>query len=130
MESSDVVIDLNGDVEQDVTMVVFANEALTDDKWNQMSPGEMLTPYLLPMELPESNLRSLSDYAMSFVKRSDYNLLSVLHDINQAIYHDYTYVPGVTNLETTPYDVFQKRRGVYQDSAKVAVKKRCLWWLR
>ncbi len=272
LESSDVVIDLNGDSEQEVTMVVFANEALTDDKWTQMAPGEMLivrrgwvtwdseaqglaqetiltgktyarkiiaqpkkkpkpqtyrilhetiyrydnpvtesrhvfrmkprdylyqrlvshkisvkppvvlsenedvfgnivyhtnikkpytvleirtesvvkvyphlytsipdelnqnipliwmpwqrqmmTPYLLPMELPESNLRSLSDYAMSFVKRSDYNLLSVLHDINQAIYHDYTYIPGVTNLETTPYDVFQKRRGVCQDFANLFI---------
>lgn len=82
---------------------------------------QMMSPYLLPMELPESNLRSLSDYAMSFVKRRDYNLLSVLHDINQAIYQDYTYIPGATVLETTPYEVFQKRKGVCQDFANLFI---------
>jgi transglutaminase-like putative cysteine protease/predicted glutamine amidotransferase len=82
---------------------------------------QMMMPFLLPMELPESNLRSLSDYAMSFVKRSDYNLLSVLHDINQSIYHDYKYIPGITSLATTPFDVYEKRSGVCQDFANLFI---------
>lgn len=82
---------------------------------------QMMSPYLLPMELPESNLRSLSDYAMSFVTRSDYNLLSVLHDINRAIYNDYVYEPKVTSLQTTPFEVFENRRGVCQDFANLFI---------
>lgn len=76
---------------------------------------QMMSPYLLPPELPESELNELIDFAMSFVKRNDYDLMEVLNDINQTIYRDFQYVPGETSLVTTPYELYMTRRGVCQD---------------
>jgi transglutaminase-like putative cysteine protease/predicted glutamine amidotransferase len=76
---------------------------------------QMMSPYLLPPELPESELIELTDFAMSFVKRNDYDLMKVLEDINQTIHRDFKYVPGVTSIATTPYDLYIMRRGVCQD---------------
>ncbi|MFV8754512.1 class II glutamine amidotransferase [Nannocystaceae bacterium ST9] len=75
----------------------------------------MLTPYLLPPELPETQLLELIDYARSFVKRNDYDLLETLLDINATIFSDYEYVPGSTTLGTTAWEVYERRRGVCQD---------------
>jgi transglutaminase-like putative cysteine protease/predicted glutamine amidotransferase len=75
----------------------------------------MLQPYLLPPELPESNLTELSSYAMSFVERNDYDLLDTLLDMTTTIKSDYLYVQGSTNLSTTAFDVYVNRRGVCQD---------------
>ena len=82
---------------------------------------QMMTPYLLPVELPESQLRELSDYGMSFVERQDYNLVATLTDLNATIKRDFAYVTGSTNLETTPYEVFKKKRGVCQDFANLFI---------
>jgi len=82
---------------------------------------DMMHPYLLPAELPVSQLRELSDYAMSFVKRQDHDLIETLLDINQTIHRDYAYVPGSTNLETTPWEVYVNRRGVCQDFANLFI---------
>lgn len=82
---------------------------------------DMMHPYLLPPELPVSQLRELSDYAMSFVERQDHDLIETLLDINQTVYRDYAYVPGSTNLETTPWEVFVNRRGVCQDFANLFI---------
>ncbi len=82
---------------------------------------QMMTPYLLPAELPESQLQELSDYAMSIVERNDYNLLETLKDMNQQIFNDYQYETGSTNLETTAYDVFVTRKGVCQDFANLFI---------
>lgn len=75
----------------------------------------MLTPYLLPPELPETQLLELIDYAHGFVRRNDYDLLDTLLDINATIFSDYEYVPGATNLYTTAWQVYEQRRGVCQD---------------
>jgi len=82
---------------------------------------QMMLPYLLPSELPESQLAELTDYAMSFVMRNDYDLLSVLSDINNTLHQDYAYVSGSTTLETTPFDVYLHRHGVCQDFANLFI---------
>ncbi len=82
---------------------------------------QMMTPYLLPPELPETQLRELTEYATSFVERNDYNLVATLKDMNITIYRDYKYVPGVTALSTTPFEVYTSRAGVCQDFANLFI---------
>jgi transglutaminase-like putative cysteine protease/predicted glutamine amidotransferase len=76
---------------------------------------QAMQPFLLPFELPESELVELTEYAMSFVKRNDYDLLDTLLDINSTIFHEYTYRQGSTTVFTSPYEVYAQRRGVCQD---------------
>jgi len=76
---------------------------------------QVLQPFLLPMELPESELHELSDYAMSFAVRNDYDILDTLLDVNFSIFREYQYMPGSTNVLTSPFDVYVNRRGVCQD---------------
>jgi len=75
----------------------------------------MLQPYLVPPELPESELLELLDYAMRFVERNDANVLDTLLDLNDAIHREYSYVPGETTFATTAFEVYATRRGVCQD---------------
>ena len=82
---------------------------------------QMMLPYLLPPELPETQLRQLTDFAMSFVKRNDSHLIDSLMDINKKIHEDFTYVQGITFLETTAFDVFSLRKGVCQDFANLFI---------
>lgn len=82
---------------------------------------QMVAPYLLPTELPQSQLRELSDYAMSFVERQDYDLVESLMDMSDTIYREYRYLAGSTTIETTPYDVYTTRRGVCQDFANLYI---------
>ncbi|EYF00311.1 class II glutamine amidotransferase [Chondromyces apiculatus] len=76
---------------------------------------QILQPYLLPPELPESELAELVDYGMSFVERNDYDLLDTLLDLNSTIFNEYKYAAGTTTLSTTAFDVYANRRGVCQD---------------
>ncbi len=76
---------------------------------------QVLRPYLLPSELPESELTELADYAMGFVERNDADLLDTLVDMNQTIYQEYKYAPSSTTLNTSAFDVYANRRGVCQD---------------
>ena len=76
---------------------------------------QVLQPFLLPEELPESELHELIDYAMSFVERNDYDLLETLLDLNESIHREYQYVQGATTLLTTPFETYVNRRGVCQD---------------
>lgn len=76
---------------------------------------QVLQPFLLPPELPESELNELLDYAMSFVKRNDSDLLETLLDINASIHREYAYRQGTTTLGTTPFEVYVNRHGVCQD---------------
>jgi len=76
---------------------------------------QILEPFLLPPELPESQLDELLDYAMSFVKRNDSDLLETLLDINGALHREYAYRQGTTTVATTPFEVYATRRGVCQD---------------
>lgn len=82
---------------------------------------QMMLPYLLPMELPETQLQELYEYAMSFALRQDHDLLQTLMDINATIYRDFRYVSGSTTLQTTPFDVYVNRRGVCQDFANLFI---------
>jgi transglutaminase-like putative cysteine protease len=76
---------------------------------------EMMAPYLLPEELPETQLQELADYAMSFAERNDYDLIGTLLDMNGSIFKEYAYQKGSTTLATTAFDVYANRRGVCQD---------------
>jgi len=82
---------------------------------------QMMQAYLMPPELPEPELRELSEFAMSFVERNDYDLVETLLDLNRTIYRDFTYVSGSTTVETTPFQVYSTRKGVCQDFANVLI---------
>lgn len=82
---------------------------------------QMMEPFLLPQELPETQLRELNDYAMSFVERNDHHLFETLCDMNRTIYEDYTYKTGSTTLETTAFEVYFNRQGVCQDFANLLI---------
>jgi transglutaminase-like putative cysteine protease len=81
----------------------------------------MLSPYLAPLELPETKLRELYDYAMSFVESNNHDLMETLFAINLTLFREYRYVPGSTRLDTTPYEVFASKRGVCQDFANLFI---------
>lgn len=83
--------------------------------------SHMMHSYLLPPELPESQLEELSEYARSFAARNRSELLATLDDIAWTIYSDYSYKPGFTSIETTPYEVFSARAGVCQDFANLMI---------
>ena len=82
---------------------------------------QMMTAYLLPPELPETQLVELTEYAMSFVKRNDYRLVDTIKDMNLSIYRDYKYVPASTSLNTTPFEIYANRKGVCQDFANLLI---------
>lgn len=82
---------------------------------------QMMMSYLLPPELPETQLLALSDYAMGFVERNDYDLFETLKDINTTLYQDLSYIPGATTLKSTPFEVFINRQGVCQDFANLMI---------
>lgn len=75
----------------------------------------MLQPYLLPPELPDTQLTELHEYAMSFVERNGYDLVDSLLDMNQSIFRDYAYKQGSTTVFTTAFECYVKRQGVCQD---------------
>jgi transglutaminase-like putative cysteine protease len=85
--------------------------------WEHM----MLFPYLAPVELPETQLRELYDYAMSFVESNHHDLMETLFAINLSLYRNYRFFPGSTRLETTPYEVFTSKKGVCQDFANLFI---------
>jgi transglutaminase-like putative cysteine protease/predicted glutamine amidotransferase len=76
---------------------------------------EMMAPYLLPGELPETQLQELADYAHAFVERNDKDLIGTVLDMNRSIFKEYKYLQGSTTLGTTAFDVYANRRGVCQD---------------
>jgi transglutaminase-like putative cysteine protease/predicted glutamine amidotransferase len=76
---------------------------------------QVLQPFLLPPELAETELEELSDYAMSFADRNDFDVLETLLDVNATLHREYRYVPGATTVATTPFEFFVQRRGVCQD---------------
>jgi transglutaminase-like putative cysteine protease/predicted glutamine amidotransferase len=82
---------------------------------------KMMDPYLIPHELPESQLSELMLYAMSFAERNGRHLMDTLNDINQTIYRDYAYVQGSTSVKSTCFDVYALREGVCQDFANLFI---------
>lgn len=81
----------------------------------------MLQAYLSPPELSEAELYELSNYAMSFVKRNNHDVIEILNDINRTIHREYTYMSGATSLATTSYDIYFHRCGVCQDFANLFI---------
>ena len=75
----------------------------------------------MPPELPETQLAELAEYAMSFVKRNESDLLDTLLDINQTIFKEYAYTQGATTVYTTPFEVYANRKGVCQDFTNVMI---------
>jgi transglutaminase-like putative cysteine protease len=82
---------------------------------------QVLQPFLLPPELPESELEELLGYAMRFVRRNDADLLETLLDLTGTLHQEYAYRPGVTTLATTPFEVYTRRQGVCQDFTNLFV---------
>jgi len=82
---------------------------------------KMLSPYLTPAELPETQLTEIYDYAMSFVGRNNGDLMETLFDINLTFFREYAYISGSTNNLTTPYDVLVNKRGVCQDFSNLFI---------
>jgi transglutaminase-like putative cysteine protease/predicted glutamine amidotransferase len=82
---------------------------------------QVLQPFLLPPELPETELAELVEYAMTFVERNNYDLLDTLLDINHSIREEYEYRQGSTTNATTPFEVYAKRHGVCQDFANLFI---------
>jgi transglutaminase-like putative cysteine protease/predicted glutamine amidotransferase len=82
---------------------------------------QMMLPYLLPPELPESQLMELVEYAQGFAARQDNDLIETLVDINESLYRDFQYLSGSTTLMTTPFDVYVERKGVCQDFANLFI---------
>ncbi len=76
---------------------------------------QLLQPFLMPPELPQTQLEELFEYAMSFVRRNDYDLFDTLLDLNSTLHREYRYTPGATHLGTTAWEVYEARRGVCQD---------------
>ena len=76
-----------------------------------------LSQYLQSEELPDTQVEALFEYAMTFVRANNDDLLEALFAMNLALYHDFEYVPGSTSNATTPYEVFSTKRGVCQDFA-------------
>ena len=86
--------------------------------WEQ----KMLGPYLQPMELPDTQLLEIYDYARQFVSDNKYDLLEALFAINLEFKKSYKYMPGSTRHETTPYEVYVKKQGVCQDFAGLFIQ--------
>jgi transglutaminase-like putative cysteine protease len=82
---------------------------------------KMLEPYLNPVELPDTQLLALYEYAMGFVRRNDSNLMETLFAINLELFRNFEYVPGCTDLGTSPFQVYLDRRGVCQDFSNLFI---------
>lgn len=108
-------------VREDAWLPPFADERVGIPPVWMPWQRQMMLPYLLPPEMPETMLSELQDFAMSFVNRQEGDLVRTLLDLNEAVFEDFAYVSGSTNLETTPFDVYVNRRGVCQDFAQLVV---------
>lgn len=118
----ELTIAMESEVElHDFDPFAFANLPIRPSYPLAWMPWErkMLEPYLNPIELPETQLSEIYEYAMSFVEANNYDLMESLFAMNLTLFRDYAYVPGSTRLETTPYEVFQNKKGVCQDFANL-----------
>jgi transglutaminase-like putative cysteine protease len=121
---SELVLEARSDVELlDVDPVEFRPTRVRSTIPLVWMPWQrhMLDPYLLPPELPESELIELTEYVMSFARRNDFELLDTLMDLNASIFAEYTYKQGSTNLQTSAFDVYVNRRGVCQDFSNLFI---------
>ncbi len=75
----------------------------------------MLTPFLTPPELPDSQIEELSNFAMSFVKKCGNDIMETLFAINLTLFKEFKYEAQSTSNNTTPFEVYSQRKGVCQD---------------
>jgi transglutaminase-like putative cysteine protease len=122
---TDLIITAESEVElRDLDPFAFARLPIRPPSWPvAWMPWErtMLAPYLTPVELPDTQLQALYDYGMEFVRRNDGDLMETLFAINLELFKNYEYVPGCTELGTTPYQVYVQRTGVCQDFANLFI---------
>ncbi len=107
----------------DVDPFAFAGQPIRPPFPLSWMPWEqkMLVPYLTPIELPETQLTELYDYAMSYVERNQRDLMETLFDINLSLFREFKYLPGSTTVETTPFEVMTQKQGVCQDFANLFI---------
>ena len=121
---TELVVDAESTVELlDVDPFAFARVPIRPSFPLVWMPWEhvMLSPYLQPVELPDTQLQEITDYAMAFVERNNRDLMETLFAINLALFREYKYVPGSTHLATTPWEVLINKRGVCQDFANLFI---------
>jgi transglutaminase-like putative cysteine protease len=63
----------------------------------------------------------ITDYAMGYVERNHRDLMETLFAINLGLNRDLKYEPGMTTVNTTPYEVLVTRTGVCQDFANLFI---------
>jgi transglutaminase-like putative cysteine protease len=85
------------------------------------SEQRVLQPFLNAPELPRPELRAIADYGDDVADRNDYDLVGTLTDLAATIHHEFEYTPGVTTLQTTPFEVLSSQRGVCQDFANLFI---------
>jgi transglutaminase-like putative cysteine protease len=81
----------------------------------------MLAPYLRAEELPPTQLRELYEYAMSFVRPNNGDVMETLFAINLELFRSYKYIRGTTTVATSAFDVLCNKRGVCQDFANLFI---------
>jgi transglutaminase-like putative cysteine protease len=108
---------------QDVNPFAFAESSQRPIFPVNWMPWEskMLAPYLSPVELPDTQMEEIFEYAISFVKRNNRDLLETFFDINLTFFREFSYQPASTTLETTPFEVLVSKRGVCQDFANLMI---------
>jgi transglutaminase-like putative cysteine protease len=101
----------------------FASRASRDTFPVHWMPWEskMLVPFLAPVELPETQLNEIHEFAMGFVTRNRQDLLETLFDMNLTLFREFQYLPRSTSLETTPHEVLTSKHGVCQDFANLMI---------
>ena len=80
-----------------------------------------LSHFLRSVELPDSQLDELFDYASGFARRANGDIIETMFAVNLELYNGYRYEPGSTHLATTPFETMRDRRGVCQDFAQLFV---------
>jgi transglutaminase-like putative cysteine protease len=85
------------------------------------SEQRVLQPFLNAPELPRAELLQLAEFADGFAERSDYDLIGTLVEMAASISREFRYTPGVTTLQTTPYEVLRAQQGVCQDFSNLFI---------
>ena len=81
----------------------------------------VMSPFLTSVELPDTQLEELYEYAMTFVDKNNGDLMETLFNINLEFFHNFEYVPGFTTNNTTPFEVYSTKKGVCQDFAQLFI---------
>ena len=77
----------------------------------------VLAPFLTSVELPDTQLQEIYDYAKYFVVKNNGDLMETLFNMNLEFFKGYGYKPGFTSNNTSVYEVYTTRAGVCQDFA-------------